>query len=139
MFFIFFSRLSGNLDDESTLLLFNTLSSFFSEISVLNLVHSDDQCQILNFFLESVSDHDGWVKIVEGGDEVHVSVSSSSEEANDNEFHDSGFLPCVGSMSFVDIDDFFLFNSVSSVFFWLFLFGLLSRNIGGLLRLGLCL
>jgi hypothetical protein len=44
MLLIFFSGLSGNFDGEGAVLLLNAFSSFFGELSVLNFVHSDNQC-----------------------------------------------------------------------------------------------
>ena len=141
MLLIFFSWLSGNFDGESAVLFFNTLGPFFSVISVLNFVHSDDQCQILNSFLERVSNHNSRVEIVEGTNEIHVSVSSSPEQADCDELHNSGLFSSVAGMRFVDFNDFLFLHSVSSVLLWLFLFWLLGRNVWsllcGLLGLGL--
>ena len=134
MLLILFSRLSGNFDSKNAVLLWNTLSFFFSEFSVLNFIHSDDQCQLFNFFLKSVGNHNGRIEIVEGRNKVDVFVSSSSEKANSDQLHNSCFFSYVG-MRFVDFNDFFFLYSVPSVLFSLLFLWLLSRNVCCLLGL----
>lgn len=88
--------------------------------------------------MKSVSQQEGVVKVVQGRDQINVSVSSSSKQSDSDKLKNLGSLSPIGMRS-VDFDGFLVLDSVASELFGLLFFDLFDFGFHRWLLLGLWL